>query len=224
VYKGPVEERDPNGNIVVTPSNGIPLQADNKEVYGTSQRDFTMGLTNTLRLKEWSLGFAFDYRKGGHFWSYTSQLTDFVGNSVRTTYNDRNAYIVPNSVNRITDAEGNVSYVENTTPISTEDYYSVFSSSNTQTESRRTVLDKTSLRLRDVTLSYAFPQTIASRIGLQGLSLTAFGRNLLLWVPAENGFIDPDVSTYNNDLRGDLGEFAGGPTTRSYGLSLRATF
>ncbi len=224
VYKGPVEERDPNGNIVVNPSNGIPLQADNKEVYGTSQRDFTMGLTNTLRLKEWSLGFAFDYRKGGHFWSYTSQLTDFVGNSVRTTYNDRNAYIVPNSVNRITDAEGNVSYVENTTPISTEDYYSVFSSSNTQTESRRTVLDKTSLRLRDVTLSYAFPQTIASRIGLQGLSLTAFGRNLLLWVPAENGFIDPDVSTYNNDLRGDLGEFAGGPTTRSYGLSLRATF
>ncbi|GGG91661.1 SusC/RagA family TonB-linked outer membrane protein [Parapedobacter pyrenivorans] len=225
VYKGPVEERDPNGNVVVNPSNGIPTQADDKEVFGNSQRDFTMGLTNTLRLNNWSLGFAFDYRKGGKFWSYTSQLTDFIGNSVRTTYNDRNPYIFPNSVNKITDSEGNVSYVENTTPIDVENYYSLFNNgSTTQTESRRTVLDKTSLRLRDVTLSYAFSQTVASRIGLQGLSLTAFGRNLLLWVPAENGFIDPDVSTYNNDLRGDLGEFAGGPTTRSYGLSLRATF
>ena len=155
VYKGPTEQLDPDGNVIVNPSNGIPLQAAEKAVYGNSQRDFTMGLTNTFRLDDWSLGFAFDYRKGGMFWSYTSQLSDFVGNSARTTYNGRNTHIIPNSVNSVTDGDGNVTYVENTTPVSYENHYSLFyTGSTTQVESRRTVLDKTSLRLRDVTLSY----------------------------------------------------------------------
>lgn len=225
VYKGPVEKRDPNGNIIVNPSTGMPLQADNKEVYGSSQRDYTMGLTNTFRYKDWSLGFAFDYRKGGMFWSYTSQLNYFVGNGLKTLYNDRNTYIVPGSVNEIVDADNNVSYVENTTPISIADISSSWgSASSTQTLSRNTVLDRTSLRLRDVTLSYTLPESVARGIRASRVTLTAYGRNLFLWLPASNTFVDPDASTYNNDLRGELGEFAAGPTTRSYGLSLKASF
>lgn len=224
VFKGPTEKTDPNGNIIVNKTNGLPKQADNKVEYGNSQRDYTMGLTNSFKYKNFRLGASFDYRKGGLFWSYTSQLNYFVGNSQQTTYNDRNPYIIPNSVNE-TEVNGNMVYTENTTPISYSDlniYHS--SGDNTQSVSRRTVLDKTSLRMRDLTLSYTLPKSVSKRIRASNIMLTAYGRNLFLWVPAANTFIDPDASTYNNDLRGELGEFAAGPSTRSYGLLLKASF
>lgn len=149
----------------------------------------------------------------------------FVGNADRTLYNDRKTYIIPNSVNEITDDEGNVTYVENATPIASSDISTYWSSGdNTQTVSRNTVLDKTFLKMRDLTLSYNLPQSFAAKLKASNITLTAYGRNLFVWVPASNSFIDPETSTYNNDLDGELGEFAGGPTTRSYGLSLKASF
>lgn len=225
VFKGPTEKTDPNGNIIVNPENGLPLQADEKVEYGTSQRDYTMGLVNTFKYKDWALGFSFDFRKGGKFWSYTSQLNYFVGNAQRTTYNDRNTYIIPGSVVEVKDGDNVIGYEENTTPISHEDIANYWSNGqNTQSVSRNSVLDKTSLRLRDVTLSYNLPRTIASKIKAERVSIGVYGRNLFLWVPKSNTVIDPDASTYNNDLRGELGEFGAGPTTRSYGASLKVSF
>lgn len=225
VYRGPSEKLDPSGNIIVNPSNGLPLQADEKVEYGNSQRDFVMGLTNRFTYKNWGLGFSFDYRKGGLFWSYTSQLNYFVGNAKRTLYNDRNPYIIPGSVNESTDASGNTVYTENSTPIDVATIATNWSNGdNTQFVSRNTVLDKTSLKMRDITLSYTLPKLISSKIKASNVTLTAYGRNLFIWLPSSNTFVDPEVSTYNNDLSGELGEFAGGPSTRSYGLSLKATF
>lgn len=225
VYKGPVEKRDPNGNIIVNPSNGLPVLADSKEVYGDSQRDYVMGLTNRFTYKDWTLGFSFDFRKGGKFWSYTSQLNDFVGNSKRTLYNNRNPYIIPGSVTESTDSNGNPVYTENSTPVSVANVATSWSNGdNTQFTSRRSVLDRTSLKMRDITLSYTLPKLLASKVRASNIMLTAYGRNLFVWLPSENTFVDPEVSTYNNDLRGELGEFAGGPSTRSYGVSLKATF
>jgi TonB-linked SusC/RagA family outer membrane protein len=225
VYRGPGEKLDPSGNIIVNPSNGLPLQADDKVVYGNSQRDFVMGLTNKFTYKNLALGFSFDYRKGGQFWSYTSQLNYFVGNAKRTLYNDRNPYIIPGSVNESVDANGNPVYSENKTPISIASVATNWSNGdNTQFVSRNTVLDKTSLKMRDITLSYTLPKLVSSKIKASNVTLTAYGRNLFIWLPSSNTFVDPEVSTYNNDLSGELGEFAGGPSTRSYGLSLKATF
>jgi len=225
VYRGPSEKLDPNGNIIVNPSNGLPLQADDKVEYGNSQRDYVMGLTNKFNYKNWGLGFSFDFRKGGMFWSYTSQLNYFVGNGNRTTYNDRNPYIIPGSVNEVTDADGNVTYTENNVPIDIAHVATNWSSGdNTQFVSRNTVLDKTSLKMRDITLSYTLPKLVSNRLKASNVTLSAYGRNLFIWLPSSNTFVDPEVSTYNNDLSGELGEFAGGPSTRSYGISLKATF
>ena len=233
VYRGPTEMVNPQGQIVVNPENGLPLQADEKVEYGNSQRDFVMGLNNRFSYKNWALGFSFDYRQGGLFWSYTSQLNYFVGNAKRTLYNDRNPYILPNSViesldendNVIKDAAGNTVYLENKTPINYSDVTTYWSAGdNTQSTSRNTVFDRTSLKMRDITLSYMLPKSLTNRIKADNVSLTAYGRNLFIWLPGSNRLVDPEVSTYNNDLRGELGEFAAGPSVRSYGLSLRASF
>ena len=225
VYMGPVEKKDPNGNIIVNPNNGLPLQSEEKEVLGNSQRDYVMGLTNRFNYKNWGLGFSFDYRKGGNFWSYTSQLNYFVGNAKRTLYNDRNPYIIPGSVNEVKEGEEVVGYTENMTPIDVATIATNWSSGdNTQFVSRQTILDRTSLKMRDITLSYTLPKGVATRLKASNIMVTGYGRNLFIWLPSSNTFVDPEVSTYNNDLRGELGEFAGGPSTRSYGISLKATF
>ena len=88
------------------------------------------------------------------------------------------------------------------------------------------MLDKSFIKLRDVTLTYTLPKELLNRMGLplQKLSLGAYGRNLLIWTPEENNFVDPEISTYGNDAYASMGEFAGVPTARTYGLKLNVTF
>ncbi len=225
IYEGPAPARDPQGRIIVNAVSGLPELATENEEYGSAQRDYSMGLNNSFRYKDFNLGFSFDYRKGGLFWSYTSQLNYFVGNNVKTLYNDRRPFVVPNSVNKIVDGSGNVTYRENVTPVEMSTYADYWNNSkNKAVVGPSTVVDKTFLKLRDVTLSYSLPKSFSSKLKASSITLTAYGRNLLMWLPTENTFIDPEVGTYSNDLSGEFGEFAGGPTTRSYGLALKASF
>jgi hypothetical protein len=78
--------------------------------------------------------------------------------------------------------------------------------------------------LRDITLTYRLPVKWANKISANNASLSVLVRNLLLWVPKENTFIDPEVTNLGNDLVGEFGEQASSATTKSYGVSLRINF
>jgi TonB-linked SusC/RagA family outer membrane protein len=224
-FMAPVPMYTPDGQIVVNAVTGIPEVAPNKGEYGSSQRDFTMGLQNTISYKDFQLGFSFDYRKGGKFYSGTSDLLGFVGNSKVTTYNDRKPFIIPNSVNASVDGTGKTTYVENKTFIDEahiDDYY--YHTTNKAGVNDFLIVDRSFLKLRDVTLTYRLPQSIASKIKASNLSLTAYGRNFLMWTPKSNGYIDPEVTNYGNDLQSEFGEFRTGPSTKQFGLTLRASF
>jgi hypothetical protein len=183
-----------------------------------------MGLSSNLRYKNWNLGATLDYQKGGLFYSYTARLNYFVGNATNTLYNDRNPFIVPNSVIEIDNGDGTFSYEENTIPIDKSNINEYWNQTTNNSISREHVLDKTFLKLRELTLSYNVPKSMLARTPFTNLSITAFGRNLLMWTPEENNFIDPESTTYGNDLRGQYGEFAVGPTVRSFGVKLQLSF
>lgn len=217
---GSVAERDPNGNIVVD-ANGLPVASTTREVYGDTQYDYTMGIGNTFRYKGVTLDFTFDIRQGGLMYSRTADITRFTGNSITTTYNDRQPFIVPGSVVKTTNPDGSVSYAPNTTPVTGEymdDYY------RTDASSRSNVIDKSFIKLREVILSYSFPSKALDKTFIDGLSISLIGRNLFLWTPRSNQYIDPEVSTFGTDVEGQFGEFSANPTTRSYGISLKANF
>ncbi|HUH33110.1 MAG TPA: SusC/RagA family TonB-linked outer membrane protein [Daejeonella sp.] len=225
VFEASVPKLDPQGRIIVNQTNGLAVPALEDGSFGTSERDYTMGLTNTLGYKGLALGVTFDYRKGGVFYSGTADLLNFVGNDIKTTYNDRRPFIIPNSVAEVTDAAGNVTYVENTVPVGedfVDDYY--YHSSNKALAYYNRILDKTFLKLREVTLSYQFPKSIASKIRANNASVSVFGRNLYTWLPKGNRTIDPEVSNYGNDLNSEFGEFRTGPSTRFFGASLKVSF
>jgi TonB-linked SusC/RagA family outer membrane protein len=225
IFEAPKKLMTEDGKYVVNPA-GYFAQTPEDEVYGNIERDYNLGLNNSISYKNWNLGFNLDYRKGGIFYSYTAHLTYFVGNAWLTQYNDRRPFIIPNSVVQTgTDAQGKPVYAENTTPIDVNKINAYwYNSSNAPHSYELVLLPKDFLKLRDITLTYRFPSSVAQKIRAQNISISVIGRNFLLWVPKKNTFIDPEISNLGNDLVGELGEEGGSPTFKAYGAALRITF
>lgn len=206
---------DPQGRIVVN-ANGIPIGSTNKTFVGNVNPDFIAGLNTMLSYKNFSLSATLDYRHGGKFWSYTKRLTMFVGNDPISLYNDRRPFIVPNSV--IPDGDG---YRENDIPVDMSNISNYWNDNNNPAMERRHILDRTYFKVREVVFTYNMPPSLVSKTPFSTISASVVGRNLWLWTPAENGLVDPEATQFGNDLAGEFGEFAAGPSARSMGFSLR---
>jgi TonB-dependent starch-binding outer membrane protein SusC len=85
--------------------------------------------------------------------------------------------------------------------------------------STRQLHDASYLRLKDVSISYAFELAKITRKRLDKLTLTASGSNVYLW-KYYNGF-DPEVSSPNATRRVDLGAY---PKSRTFVLSAQLNF
>lgn len=213
------------GQYIVDPVTGYFKVTDDEQRVGTSQRDFVMGLKNRLTYKNLVLSFGIDWKQGGEMYSYTKRLSHFTGNGIETTYNDRNPFIIPNSVVEVTNTAGEVTgYAENTTPIGYLSVVDYWNPSNNPGIEQGHVIDKTFVRLRDVSLTFNFPSETTKRLGLTNASFSLYGKNLVLWTPDENPYIDPELSTYGDGLLSEQGEFGSNPSQRSYGASLKLTF
>ena len=225
----PVAQYTSDGRVIVNASTGVPVvdTANNSRgFYGNAEYDFMMGLVNSFTYKSWRLSFSLDYRKGGVMYSGTSDLALFTGNSYVTTYNDRRPFIIPNSVVQTgTDPNGKPVYTENTTPIDEAHYDSYwYPTSNLAMAYQNRIIDRSFLKLRDVTLSYILPKNWASAIRSTNLTLSAYARNILLWTPKDNIYLDPEASNLGNDLASQLGEFRTAPLSYQFGFVIRASF
>jgi TonB-linked SusC/RagA family outer membrane protein len=225
LLQAPVPAYDPQGHIIVD-SQGFPKPAPANGTYGTFQHDFVMGFSNSVKYKDFTLGFTIEWDKGGKFYSGTADLFNFVGADPRTTYNDRRPWVVPNSVQEVTDASGKVTgYTENSTQITeanVDDYY--YTNSNKAQAWSRDILDRSFVKLREVTLNYTIPKSVTRKIGAQRATFGIYGRNLLTWLPAANHVVDPEVSNYGTDLASEYGEFRTSPPLRYFGAALKVTF
>lgn len=214
----------PDGRPIVSSSTGYYATATDQSNVGTSQRDFVMGLRNNFKYKNFTLGSSFDWKQGGKMYSYTKRINEFSGNGIETTFNDRNTYIIPNSVVEVKDAAGNVTYAENTVPMTTSKVTSFWNTSSNPGIESGHVIDKTFIRLRDVFLTYSVPTTFVQKFKIANASISVYGKNLFMWTPKANPYVDPELSTYGDGLLSEAGEFATNPSQRSYGASLKVTF
>jgi TonB-linked SusC/RagA family outer membrane protein len=219
-------QKTPDGKVIVAAATGKPIPTTNRIYYGNAENDFSMGFSNTLKFKEWQLNFSLDYRKGGVFYSKTAEQLLFTGNSIPTTYNDRRPFIYPNSVvQNGVDANGKPVYVTNTTPITENNLQDFFPEGNNPALAyQNDIIDRSFLKLRDISLSYILSEKLASKIRVHNLSLTVYARNLLLWTPASNMYIDPEASNFGNDLTSQLGEYETAPVSKQFGVALKANF
>ncbi len=227
MFEGAVALTDGQGHIVVDAS-GLPIADPENKILGSSQYDWMAGVSSSLTYKNWSLSFSIDIRQGGLMYSRTKEIMYFAGTAPATTFNDRQPFIIPNSVQAIYDNTGNIiGYQENTVPISHENHtlYQYYDQTRgAGLFARQWLIDKSFIKLRQVVLTYTFPKKWLEKTPFGEASFSIIGRNLLLFTPDDNHFIDPELTTFGNDLNADYGEFSAAPTTRSIGASLRITF
>jgi TonB-linked SusC/RagA family outer membrane protein len=219
-------ELTPDGKIIVSAQTGKPISTTDRIYYGNAENKFTMGFSNSIIYKQWQLNFSLDYRDGGVFYSKTAEQLLFTGNSIPTIYNDRKPFVVPNSViQNGVDNQGKPVYTENTTPITENDLQDFFpESGNAAFAYGNDIIDRSFLKLRDISLSYSLGEKIASKIKANNLLITIYARNILLWTPQSNMYIDPEATNFGNDLTSQLGEFETAPVSKQFGVALKANF
>ncbi|WP_369048069.1 SusC/RagA family TonB-linked outer membrane protein [Tenacibaculum sp. UWU-22] len=220
-FYGPAPAKTDDGKYIANANTGYYTYDGDEQELGNSQRDFVMGLKNTFTYKDFKLGMSLDWKQGGEMYSYTKRLSYFVGNGQETTYNDRNPWIIPNSV--VSDGKGG--YVENTTPVAFEDVTAFYNASQNEAIEGDHIISKTFVRFRDLSLSYKLPSRFFNvKNSLESITFSLYGKNLALWTPGGNTYVDPETTSYGRGIRSEFGEFATNPSQRSYGASVKLTF
>ena len=216
----------------IVDENGQPvLTTDVVDTGKNVNADWTGGVTTAFSYKGITLSAALDIRKGGYMFSRTKNLMQFTGNGDITTYNGRNPFIIPNSVVQVgteTNAKGEEVpvYEANLTPISMlnssfQDYFNLYGAGQ---GGEFYLIDRSYVKLRNITLSWQLPKAWVSKIYLTDVTLSFFCNNVFTWTHKDNRYIDPETSSYGNDLRGMFGELYSNPSCRTFGFNVGVKF
>ena len=209
-----------DGKMIVD-SDGYPILGEELVPTGyDANYDWTGGLTSSITWKNFSLSASLDVRKGGMMFSRSKNLMEFTGNGLITTYNQRRPFVIPNSV--VDNGDG--TYSENITPIylnnsSYQSYFDVYGAG----EGRLFyMVDRSFVKLRNVSLSYTLPKKVIGPF--QGITLSAFVNNAFTWTAKDNLYIDPESTNHGTDTAGLMGETYVNPSCRIWGFNLNIKF
>ncbi|MCS3794868.1 SusC/RagA family TonB-linked outer membrane protein [Niastella sp. OAS944] len=216
--------RNKAGQIVISPTTGLPQIDANFKIIGDRTPDFTLGTINSFRYKNWSLNILWDLKVGGDIYNLTEQVLTGLGKSIRTS--DRKT---PRVVQGVLD--DGLQNTDNPTPnsIVVVPYYltpSTGSNYYTMPNEEYIQHDVNWLKLRDVTLSYILPEKVTHLIKyMKSLSLFVTGNDLIMITNYRGA--DPAVIANNPGSVG-IGSYGfdyGSPATPlSLSFGLRARF
>jgi len=209
--------RDENGNFLVNDGGNYVIAEQDRDgnvpIVGDAVPDYVMNFINTLRYKNWNLNFQINHVSGGDMLSSTVAVLLGRGLIVETA--DRlNTYVLP-GVNQTT-GEPNNRQINNSTYFFNNLLFG-------PTETR--IYDASVIRLQELSLGYTFPSKFLDKTPFGSLSITAQGFNL--WYDAYNmpagASFDPNVQGVGiGNGRGF--DFINGPSSRRYGVSIKASF
>ncbi len=216
-----------DGKLIVGEDGQPVLTTELMDTGKNMNPDWIGGITTAFTYKGISLSAALDIRKGGYMFSRSKNLMQFTGNGDITTYNQRRPFIIPNSVV----SDGNGGYVENTTPImlgggdyEVGDYQDYYNNFGWGQGGEAYLLDKSFVKLRNITLAYQLPRSLVNKLYLSDITLSLFCNNVFTWTHKSNTFIDPEGSTRGNDLEGQFGELYVNPGCRTFGFNVGVKF
>ncbi|WP_462248194.1 SusC/RagA family TonB-linked outer membrane protein [Ekhidna sp.] len=209
VFYGEQLLKDEDGNLIVDSEGSYQLGSE-FGVIGDPNPDFQMNFFNTLSWKGFTLGFQFQYVKGGDVFSSTAAALLARGNSVDSDI-DRNIPVILPGVKE----DGTENDIQ--VYVGDEAFNSFFNGEGF-------VFDGTVIRLRQVSLNYVVPKSILSKTPFGNASITISGENL--WYNAPNtpeGLnFDPEISSTGvGNARGF--DFRTAPTAKKYGVTLNLT-
>lgn len=223
MLQGTVYNKDDQGRIIVDAQSGYPSVADNQELLGNTIPKHRLGVNFEVMYKGFRLYALAEYRGGYNIYYNGGDAFDFSGSGATTAYFNRERFVIPNS--SYEDPENPGTYIENNS-ITVTDGGAAFW---TDGSFRRNVAENYIVsgdywKLREVALSYDLPASFMSRFGfIQSATITAQGRNLLLFTPKSNIYTDPDYNFSDGNAVGIV-TLSNTPPTRFYGGSISITF
>ena len=204
-----------DGKPVINPATGLYVFENNKN-FGSVLPDFTGGVFNQFSYKNISLALSIDFSKGGKYYSLSEFWGSFSGLYANTAgLNDKGKPV------RDPVADGGGIHVKgvdnNKAPVDMYvDAIDYFIKNGESAVHENYVHDASFVKLREVSLGYAFPVKTMGVLSkyFQTLQLSAFARNPWLIYTANKNF-DP------SEFIGLYGESGQLPPARSYGLTLK---
>jgi len=223
LIKGIGYQGDDQGRVIINAATGIPEKTLDYIKLGKATPDYILNYNTAIDFKGFRLAAVMDYRTGHQFWSGTKQWLSWSGHLYDSAVTGRTGFIFPNS--SIETSPGVYAANTNTVTGGTTyaSYLSYFQDEYAET-AENFVLDATAFKVRELSLSYAFPSDIIERAGLTSLRLGVNARNPFMILPKENrNYSDPEQSRSSGNDQG-LAATGQYPQTRTYGFSVNLTF
>ncbi|WP_270089468.1 SusC/RagA family TonB-linked outer membrane protein [Sphingobacterium sp. SYP-B4668] len=206
-----------NGQLILN-GNGLPQAASGIHKLGNQAPKALVGWSNNFSYKNFGLNFLVDGRFGGEFFSGTNLNLQANGSAAVTAPNgSRDAFVVDGVIS------SNGGYQKNTNETTQQLYWTqVTTTSGNYGIGEANVYDATNIRLRNVTLSYNFPQSILNNSIIQRAKLSFTANNVWMIKSYGNG-VDPEsVFAVNSNATGF--ENFSTPTSRSFFFNLTLGF
>jgi TonB-linked SusC/RagA family outer membrane protein len=219
-----------NGKKVVGADGKYLRTSSSQEIIGNIQPDWTGGISNNFRYKNFSFGFLIDIQKGGDIVSYdmgfgnatglykeTAGLNE-LGNPKRNSIADGGGILL-DGVNA--DGSPNTTRADASTYLTPYGYYGGSSETGTYAADKALVFDASYVKLREVTFNYQLPKSLISKIKMTEVTVGVFGRNL--WIIDKNlPYGDPEYTSSSGNLQGI--QNASLPSTKEYGFNVKVKF
>jgi TonB-linked SusC/RagA family outer membrane protein len=219
VFIGSDVIRDAQNRVIVNPGTGLPYVSTADKPLGDPNPTSLTGFTNTFSFKGFTASVVLQYQDGGAFISRQTQIARFRGVTQETADRER-PFLFEGVLGTgafddkgLPISSGNPNNVQ----VSAFDYYTA----GIQNVTRFAVFDATSIRLREVSITYELPKKWLEKTPFGAASIGFSGRNLWFNAP-NNPHADPENNQQGGNSRGF--EFNSPPSARTYGANLRFTF
>ena len=206
---------------IITDENGLPIAGDEKKL-GDQQPDLLAGLTNSFSFAGFDLSFLIDARFGGKMFSGTNHALQAGGAAAATVVNGaRDKFVVDGAIE--SEVAGKTVYTKNTVEVTPQDYWgAIVGRSGNLGINEANIYDATSVRLRNIALSYTLPKSLLKNTPITKAKLGISCNNVWMIKSYMNG-IDPE-SVFATGSNATGYEFASSPTTRSFLFNITLGF
>lgn len=207
-------ERDAQNRVLIDDDGKPKLTPGQSILVGNFNPDWLAGVLNTIRYKNLTLRFLIDTRQGGTVVSFTNAILAADGALAETAIG-RGSTIVFG-----TDVYPNETPATTPKPIDPETFWTSIGGRNAPA-GEPFAYDASNIRLRELSLSYAFTDESLLNSPFSDVKISLVGRNLLFF--SNNANFDPEA-THGTGINADGSEGFTLPSTRSIGLNLKLGF
>jgi hypothetical protein len=209
-------QKTEDGQIIYG-SNGLPLVDNELRYLGNYNPDFILGFGNSFEYKGFSLNVLVDWRQGGEIVSRTRAIGSTSG-VLEETLDGRETGIIGEGVVNVGTDENPI-YEENTTVVSAAEFYNQFYNRANEESS---VYDASYVKIREISLSYTFPNRWTEKMGVEEFKIGFIARNIFTWT--ENPHFDPELSAMQGTSLIYGVEDLSYPSARSFGMNVQFKF